>query len=169
MEWPREVSYKFQSRTSNYRWRKRKLLAIIPETDGGEVLQSKRINLQSQPPSPTQSTWGPLHAYTTFNFESYNQKPLAKIKSPKDAVKQVVTRHLLQLCVCAACNHQQPHISEEIRQELLSIISKPRRQNVQVFDGVTLLSVGEQRRPTQDEVECLEREGFVRSMQFGRE
>ncbi|KAE8750082.1 hypothetical protein FOCC_FOCC003206 [Frankliniella occidentalis] len=42
--------------------------------------------------------WGPLHAYTTFNFESYNRKLLCKIQSPKDAVKQVVTRHLLELC-----------------------------------------------------------------------
>ncbi|KAK3911671.1 Paternally-expressed gene 3 protein, partial [Frankliniella fusca] len=104
--------------------------------------------------------WGPLHAYTTFNFESYNQKLLAKIQSPKDAVKQVVTRHLLQLCVSAACNHQQPNISEEIRQELLSILTKPRRENVHLFDEVNLLGEGVQRRVTEEEAACLAAEGF---------
>ncbi|KAK3926300.1 Toxin To12, partial [Frankliniella fusca] len=124
-------------------------------------LENTRLNLHSLRHA-TQSVvnLGPLHLYSTFNFESWNHELLQCISSPKTPVLQIITRHLLhtQLDLLMTDGESLP---EDICNLISGILKKKRRAYASPAGcGVYVVGAKITRPPTAKEQELLQKENL---------
>ena len=104
---------------------------------------------------------GGFWVYSTFNFESWNNRIIKTVTSPKGAMLQVVTRHLIHMSLEVAQLDHNDNLSLEIRQELRHILGRSRFKFAeQVSPHVHVLGRPNTRAPTDEERHLLESEGF---------
>ncbi|KAJ1518814.1 hypothetical protein ONE63_011575 [Megalurothrips usitatus] len=98
--------------------------------------------------------WGPLWAYSTEGFESWNGKVKKKIKSPSCALDQVVDRHILTALV-----GRFPYdliLSERVKNQLEAMWRNEKvHQITHLVDNVYLLGRGDVRNTTEEERNIL--------------
>lgn len=104
--------------------------------------------------------WGALWVYSTFNFESWNGKLIQLVTSPKGALQQIVTRHLLHFTLEAAL-HGMDDIPQDVKDQMRKILHKRRLVNAhQVADHTYVSSRIAVRAPTEGESQVLRSENF---------
>ncbi|XP_052124790.1 uncharacterized protein LOC127749680 isoform X2 [Frankliniella occidentalis] len=104
---------------------------------------------------------GPLWCYSTFNFESWNNKIIKSVMSPAGAVQQIVVRHLVHLVLSAAVSSNE-QFSPATRAQLTKTLQKKAKLvNVtKMGTDVYLAGRPDTRRTTQSEKQALEDSGF---------
>ncbi|KAK3924438.1 Halomucin [Frankliniella fusca] len=124
-------------------------------------LEKSRLNVHTLQHAHTSvRNWGPIWAYSTFNFESLNHRIMQNITSPKGAINQIVNRHLISFSIELAMNDDQ-RISPEIKNMMKEILHKRRRSNtLQVGDHSYFLGRCTLRPPTDEEQRVLQQEGY---------
>ncbi|KAK3933241.1 Small ribosomal subunit biogenesis GTPase RsgA, partial [Frankliniella fusca] len=104
--------------------------------------------------------WGALWCYSTFNFESWNHCLMQLVSSPKGALLQIVTRHLIKLNLDVAISIDE-QVSPDVKDELLKILKKPRHVRArQLGEHIYVMGPSTSRPVTHAENEVLNRETF---------
>ncbi|KAK3908599.1 Dynein heavy chain, cytoplasmic [Frankliniella fusca] len=104
---------------------------------------------------------GPLFSYSTFNFESWNNKLLTKVSSPQSPLLQIITRHQIQMYLELNIR-LDPELSDDIKSKCSEILKQkvnPRVNVVNIEDHVHVLGpVKANRQLTNSEEQVLVRE-----------
>ena len=118
-------------------------------------IEKTRRNLHNLRHAPnTVRRWGPLWCYSTFNFESWNHLIMLLITSPKGALQQIVTRHLIRMNIELAM-HSSDLVSEEVREATKKIVNEARHVLAfQVDDKTYLLGASTQKQHKRNCVFC---------------
>ena len=104
--------------------------------------------------------WGPLWAYSTFNFESWNFRLKRGVHSAKDAADQIITRYFMKKLIVKA-TFDEEHFSEAIRQRICEIMWKKTKKVSKQIGIVRIHGQDVTRQPSRRESEALQREGFT--------
>ena len=126
-------------------------------------IEATRMNIHALPHAIRSCRdLGAYWVYSTFNFESWNNKIIRKITSPKGAILQIVVRHLIHMHLEMAMLGD-PDVSEDIRAQLVNILTKKKKRLANArYIGNKVYLVGNpiQRQPTEPERAILLREGL---------